>query len=86
MTLADRLEAEGTAAVIRSIKEKYSEFAATEIILHEDSQLIKVSLAQLIPKIIMSRNKANLRKTFDPVGCKYALWEKVNSSILSSLD
>lgn len=84
MTLAERVEQEGAASVIRSIKEKYSEFAATEIILCEDSKLVKISLAQLIPKIIMCRNKDYLRKTFDPDSCKCALWEKVNSSILSS--
>lgn len=85
LTLRDALEKNGVIATVRHIKESYGEMAEAEVIIYCDAQITHMTISQLVSKILLAKSTQDLQMKLSPENCRQALWEKVNSSILSRL-
>lgn len=79
----EALKTQGIIPVVKFIKDNFNQLSQEEVLLHKDSQIIHLSVSQLVSKLILTKDINELLSLFNPESCRIALWEKVNSSILS---
>ena len=85
LDLKARIDSEGLVAVLKSIKDKYSDQVVSDLLLYQENKILHLTLPTLVSKIVMCRNPEQLAQLLNPESCRLALWEKLNSSILSSV-
>lgn len=84
LDLKARIDSEGLLTVLKDIKEKYSGYVVTDLLLYQENKILHLTLPNLVSKIVMCRTPEQLGTLLNPDDCRQALWEKLNSSILSS--
>lgn len=76
----------GVIPLIKKIKDKYGELSEEGLIMQKEGKIVHMSISQLVSKLILMRKDDDFLKLFEEKNCLYALWEKVNTSILSKVD
>lgn len=77
---------EGVVPLVKKIKAKYGDLSEEGLIIYKEGKIVHMSISQLVSKLILMKKDDQFVKVFEEKNCLYALWEKINASILSKLN
>jgi hypothetical protein len=79
------IQEQGVIKLVTKIKEHYGELAQAEVMLCKDGKTLHLTVGQLVSRLLLAKSPDECKAMFETEACLWALWEKVNTSILSSL-
>ena len=83
LRLEENIRTEGAIKTVQRIKEKYHELANNDVLIFHDKQLTHVTVSQFVVRLLLPKYSEGMDSILDKSNCRQALWEKVNSSVLS---